>query len=305
MTNQATSQSHAFLESLILTSDSAPSALHEIVKKNQAAQTTHKKDEVRFSTGNSFNFKTQQCMRLFDGLERDESSNGKKFIPGFHHLDRAINTNVHAGYRQGCPIARWFLLKLEEKLDQVKIAIDTDHVTASEQMEIFVLQNQSYTFERTSDAVLGKRNLSFRSPHVRDLMLSMEKLESTIVLLDMLAKANPRNKAYHPMKAAALSNVRSFLHMFDQYKFTGATIIDFDEKNSRASEAFNQNKKLSLPDNFDEWWRNDVQQSVFYDKAPTLEEFKSARDERHSSVMNDVQKADEQALADRRGEEQS
>ncbi len=255
---------------------------------------TSDKSQVRVTSSHIFEFKTSQGMRVFDGVKADESERGL-FIPGFHHLDNSLHRHIKPAYLSGCPIARFHLLNIEMKLAILKTEVNAEHADLTEELTMFAKSQPSYSIETRGDEVIGVRNMSFSSPHVRDLMLEMGTIEKCYLICDLLASLIPTRRTEILKRKKAMSSlIRNLLDMQNRYRNTGATIKDFHENNQRAQQAIESNKGIKLPEDFAEWMKTNTQQSVYFDPAPTLEQYLAAEKAKSEEMEQQWRKESEE-----------
>ncbi|MEZ8959586.1 AcaB family transcriptional regulator [Vibrio lentus] len=287
-----------FLASLL--SNQGNQNFQSTIQTEESQSRTRNKTEVGLSASLTHDFFTQQAMRIFDGQEKTEDV---RFIPGFHNLDRGIAQALIPAYKNGCPIARYQLLEIERLLDLAISNIKLDHEEASRQLTVFSNTNPNYKVHQRTNAIIGERTISFRSPHIRHLTQSLADVDRTLLIYDILITVDPKNKStYASSKRAVSGNIRTPLMEFSRYKNTGATIKDFSEMNSRAVESIKANDRIKLPEDFDAWWKECDLESQFLGLPPSLESFVKDREEATEQALVEAEEHEAEALAERRSE---
>lgn len=243
---------------------------------------TRKKDEQgRLDTDISVTFDTKQVAALVDGRAASE---GDVYIPSFHNLDVTLNTVVIPSYINGCPIARFYLWSLENQSAELTNMVDISFKQLSHEIRDFMAKNPSYIINSPKNSNPLKRNLSFSSPHVRELIMSAVELEKVIKLQATLIKIKPRERARIMREQQVLFKLfRRILHSRSHYTTNGATALDFKQGNIKSIEQIkNNSKELPLPDGFAE---SDAC-SVFFENYKTAEDIEKENNRRHDAAMS-------------------
>lgn len=253
----------------------------DIIANSTEGATRKKSDVGRIVVNGTVTLKTIDAIRIFDGRP---SRQGKDFVPGFHNLDKTLSTAVIPDYRKGNPYAKMFVLLLEQKVINLESIIGEHHSVISTELSTFMAQNPTLDLSSVTNEKPLVRNLSFRSPHVRDLVQKLTTYEKLVLLTRGFEVLSPKNKMeYDDVRKDVTRMFRGILSMHSHYKPTVATGLDFAENNARAQESAGLNSKyLTLPEEF---LRN-TEESLFLGAFPTNEELKKQRDIQFEAAMN-------------------
>ncbi|OEE35339.1 hypothetical protein A1QO_00840 [Vibrio genomosp. F10 str. ZF-129] len=289
-----------FLDSLLQQQKNSGSSLLSAVDNANAIGRSRSRDDLTHATSHEYDFMNETALRLFDGLNVGDSVR-KIFIPGYHHLDNAIAGQIRPAYFNGCPIARWQILAIEKKISAIKELATHEHNIATGMITEFLEQNEGHSIQENPNATRVVRSLSFKSPHLKDLMTCMKQIEKTFVLMDSLSTMNPIDKQkYREVNKGLGAEVRSLLHMQSQYKNTGANAVDFEEYNKKAIDALAANSNVALPEDFmQSFVVNDTTQSIFFEGYNTAEKIRKEKDAIFDQAMVTSEQEENDALQER------
>ncbi len=279
------------LQQLLHASANNSSDLFAVV--SAAKEGTRKREEQgSFVTELEVVFETSEVGRLFDGTSRDDST-GQSFTPGFHHLDNVLRNEIIPAYLQGCPIAAYVLVEIENKISIIETDIESLHVDFSARYASFMSKTgNSYHLSSAHNTKPLIRSVSFSSPQGRQMVQVATQLDRLVKVMRLCSWVEPKiNQLVHTRRSAVFGSVRNVLQYRKHYTHTGANALDFAQNNAKAVAAYQANSKVKLPEGFSElikdpeYLETNLRSTYLFRAPKTAEEIQAATNDAYDASV--------------------